>query len=456
MKVRLAAAALVLAARASGAQGAPGGGGTCELEYFARTPGAEPRVNAMRQPSGAFNYFIGGGVVARCPAQSMTLESDSAEYYGDSRTLYLIGSVHYTEPRATLDATRLTYYMPEERIHLDGNVRAVLPSGTTMSGPSADYYRAVPRLRPRARLVAPGRPTIQLAQRDSVTGQPSPPTEVVANTVVMDGDSLAYASGRVVITRPDVIARGDSAAMDQGREWARLMRRPQIEGRGQRPFTLTGTVIDLFARNRVLERVLTVGTGRVVSEDMTLTADTLDFRMADALLQRAYAWGPSRARAVSSAYDILADSMDVQMPGQRLTEVRAVRGAYAQSRPDTVRIRTSERDWMRGDTIQAAFDPPPAADTSGRPRIRELVARGNARSFYHIASGDTATRTPALNYVVGSSITVAFANQEVRTVTVSEQATGVYLTPRLPTDSTPPANAPRRAPETPARPRGEP
>jgi hypothetical protein len=171
-----------------------------------------------------------------------------------------------------------------------------------------------------------------------------------------------------------VIARGDSAAMDQGREWARLMRRPTIEGRGTRPFTLTGAVIDLFARNRALERVLTMGTGRVVSEDMTLTADTLDFRMEQALLQRAYAWGPARARAVSPSYDITADSMDVQMPGQRLTEVRALRQAYAQSRPDTLRIRTSERDWMRGDTILATFDPPVAADTSKRPRIRELVA----------------------------------------------------------------------------------
>jgi hypothetical protein len=436
-------------ARSLVAQGAPGGGGTCELQYFARTPGAEPRVNAVRQASGTFNYFIGGGVVARCPAQSMILESDSAEYYGDSRTLFLIGNVHYTEPRATLDAARLTYFMPEERLYLEGDVRALLPSGTTMRGPAADYFRVVPRVRPRARLVAIGRPTINLVQRDSVTGQPSPPTEVVANTVVMEGDSLAFASGRVVITRTDVIARGDSAAMDQGREWARLMRAPIIEGRGERPFTLSGTVIDLFARNRALERVLAKGAGRVVSEDMTLTSDTLDFRMEKALLQRAFAWGRSRARAVSPTYDIVSDSMDVHMPAQQLQQVFAVRDAYAQSRPDTTRIRTTDRDWMRGDTIVGTFEPPPAADTSARPRIRELRANGSARSYYHLAQGDTVNTMPALNYVVGRSITVAFADQQVRMVSVREEASGAYLTPRTAADTLPTPVAPRTPAATP-------
>jgi hypothetical protein len=265
----------------------------------------------------------------------------------------------------------------------------------------------------------------------------------------MEGDSLAFASGRVVITRTDVIARGDSAAMDQGREWARLMRAPIIEGRGERPFTLSGTVIDLFARNRALERVLAKGAGRVVSEDMTLTSDTLDFRMEKALLQRAFAWGRSRARAVSPTYDIVSDSMDVHMPAQQLQQVFAVRDAYAQSRPDTTRIRTTDRDWMRGDTIVGTFEPPPAADTSARPRIRELRANGSARSYYHLAQGDTVNTMPALNYVVGRSITVAFADQQVRMVSVREEASGAYLTPRTAADTLPTPVAPRTPAATP-------
>ncbi len=191
---------------------------------------------------------------------------------------------------------------------------------------------------------------------------------------------------------------------------------------------------------------------------MTLTADTLDFRMATGLLQRAYAWG-GRARAVSPTYEIVADSMDVLMPEQRLREVRSVGQAVAESRPDTARIRTEERDWMRGDTIIGQFEPPPASDTTGRPRITELVARGGARSFYHIASGDSVTTTPAINYVTGGAIRVAFENQEVDTVVVTDQASGVYLTPATVTDT---AATPRdttgaaRPRPSPARPGGRP
>ncbi len=57
---------------------------------------------------------------------------------------------------------------------------------------------------------------------------------IVANTVVMDGDSLVYASRNVVITRTDVIATGDTASMNNQTEFARLMQSPKIvsgEGR---------------------------------------------------------------------------------------------------------------------------------------------------------------------------------------------------------------------------------
>ena len=46
--------------------------------------------------------------------------------------------------------------------------------------------------------------------------------------------SLVYAGGQVEITRTDAIARGDSAFVDEQRGYARLMRGPQIEGRGDR------------------------------------------------------------------------------------------------------------------------------------------------------------------------------------------------------------------------------
>jgi hypothetical protein len=457
-----APAAAPLAAARLAAQQPAAPSGRCQLEFAARDTTRPPRVTSLKQPSGAFNSFIGGGVIARCPAQSMTLIADSAEYFGDQKLLHLIGHVHYTEPRLTLDSQLANYFMAEERLEALGSVHTVLPSGTTLDGPRVEYYRAAPNIRPAPRMVAPGRPTIVVVEKDS-TGKPSEPMTVIANTVTMQGDTLVYASGKVNITRPDVLATGDSALLNSARELARLMRTPTITARGDRPFVLTGVVIDLYGRNRQVDRVLSQGKAKGVSQDATLTADTLDFHMAGGRLQRVNAWGKSRARATNPTYDVLADSLDVRMPDQRMREIHALRDAFAQSLPDTTKLHTTEHDWLRGDTIFAYFDstPPAPTDTAKQPQLRELVARGHARSFYQIAAKDTAALGPAVNYVRGDQITVAMGERQVRSVTIAGEAAGVYLDPtpparadttKRPTGATPPqarrpgARATRRTP----------
>jgi hypothetical protein len=195
---------------------------------------------------------------------------------------------------------------------------------------------------------------------------------------------------------------------------------------------------------------------------MDLRADTIDLRVAQNHLERAYAWGASGARAVSPTQIITADSLDVRLPGQRIRQVFAVRHAWAQSDPDSTKIRSKERDWLRGDTIIASFDSTIApGDTTTRPQLTGLVARGNARSFYQIAVSGAPIDKPAINYVTGRAINVAFANRTVDRVTVTEQATGVYVEPQVekqrpatPADTT--TSAPRpaaRADSTTVRPR---
>jgi len=435
----LAAAALFAPAALAAQQQPqpPAPSGQCQLVYAARDSSSPPRISATKLPSGQYNTFIGGGVVARCPAQSMTLIADSAENYGDQKLLHLIGHVHYTEPRLTEDSELADYYQNDEHLVASGNVHAVLPSGTTLDGPHVDYYRVAPNIRTVTKMIATGRPTITIIERDS-TGKPSQPMTVVANTVDMEGDSLTYASKNVVITRTDVIATGDSAAMNSATEFARLMRKPTIKARGDRPFTLTGDLIDLFGRNKAVDRVISRGHAKSVSKDATLTGDTLDFAMAEGRLQRVHAWGKSRAHAFNPTYDMLADSLDVRMPDQRLREIHALRDAYAQSVPDTTKIHTSEHDWLRGDTIYAYFDSSAKtlADTSTQPEIKRLISFGHARSFYQIAAKDTAAIGPSINYVRGDRIQVAFLNREVQTVTIKGQATGVYLDPAKPARDT--------------------
>ena len=419
--------ALACAAQVARAQGAATPQ-RCVLQFeSSEASGARSTLNKL--PSGQYNAYQGGGVTYSCVGQNNTLKADSAEYYGDLSVLYLIGNVHYTEPRAKVDSRRMTYWKNEERLLAEGDVVSTLPSGTTLRGPRAEYYRAIPNVRPRTRLIADGRPTISLVQVDS-NGKKQPPVDVKADRVTMEADSVVYAGGSVDITRPDLHAIGDSAFMDSGTELARLMRGPVIEGKADRPFTLSGTTIDVHSRARKLERVVALGNGKAVSQDLDLRADTIDMRVNENKLEHAYAWGGNGARAISPTQLITADSLDVRLPGQRIRQVFAVKHAWAQSDPDSTKIRSKERDWLRGDTIVASFDSVFAkGDTSSRPQLVQLVARGSAQSFYQIAVAGAPLDKPAINYVRGKAITVSLANKQVQRVRVTEQATGIYVEP---------------------------
>lgn len=408
--------------------------GRCTRFEFRNTPNT--RLSYQRLPSGNQNIFIGAGVNAYCALQNLTILADSAEHYGDVGVWYLIGRVRYAEPRVDVTSRRATYWTREDRLLAEGDVVATLPSGTVMRGPRVEYWRETPNVRPRARIEATGRPTVRLVQRDTTLPANAPPradtVNVTANVIILDGDSLVYTSGKVEISRPDLIARGDSAFMDSGKEFARLMREPSVEATGARPFTLTGTVIDVWSKQRAIDRVLAAGAGKATSRDLLLTADSIDLRMTAKQLSRGYAWGPRRAVAESPGHRLIADSLDILMPGQRLTEVRAVRRAYAESAPDSTKLPPgTARDWLRGDTVFAYFDTTAraAGDTSGGPRLRSLRARGNARAFYHLPPDDPRARQAALNYVVGRMITVSLQNQGVQRVSVAGQASGAYLQP---------------------------
>ena len=296
----------------------PAPSGQCQLVYAARDSLSPPRISATKLPSGQYNTFIGGGVIARCPAQNMTLISDSAENYGDQKLLHLIGHVHYTEPRLTEDSELADYYQADEHLVASGNVHAVLPSGTTLDGPHVDYYRVAPNIRTVAKMVATGRPTITIIEHDS-TGKPSQPMTVVANTVDMEGDSLTYASMNVVITRTDVIATGDSAAMNSGTEFARLMRKPTIKARGDRPFTLTGDLIDLFGRNKAVDREISRGVLGLRPREMRRIAERLrtDFEVKSAGIDvgiRSLSGGNQQKVAIAAAVGRKPDVLVLEEP----------------------------------------------------------------------------------------------------------------------------------------------
>jgi hypothetical protein len=422
--VRFAGLALALVASAGGAQQA-----RCTLVEQPTT-----RINSVEIAPGQRQSYAGGGVIVRCPSRGITLRGDSAEMYPDR--YYIVGHVDYQEPRLKVKSNYLNYFMTDERIVAAGDVHATLPSGSTLVGPQAELFRAAPRIRPHEQLRALARPTITIIEKDS-SGKPAPPMVVVANTVFMD-DSLIYGGGQVTVTRPEVSASGDSVFIDSGKETMRIMRTPRIEGKREKPFTLTGDLIDLFGHNRKLQRVISRGNGVAVSQDMTLRADTIDLHLTLDQLDHAVAWGrQNRARATSPSQNILADSIDVVMPGQRVRTVRAFKKAYAAGKPDTKRMQIQPPDtvdWLAGDAITARFDTVPPKDTTKSPPLRQLVSVGHAQSVYHIAPSDTAERRPTISYVLADTIIVDFDTAQVSVVTAHGSVVGMYLEPAV--DST--------------------
>jgi hypothetical protein len=436
----IAAAAVAASGRLAGAQALP----NCDY-VFENTPATS--ANRVEQPDGTYLMILSPGVVVTCAGQSNRISSDSAHFNEASGALLLIGRVHYTEPQIDITADRMTYFRGEDRLNAVGNVVARMANGSIMRAPAADYYRAVVG-RPIARTVATGRPQLSLMDPEAAAG--AEPVVVLADRIVLVGDSLVYASRRVEITRTSVRANSDSAFVDTEREFVRLMQAPVVTGRGERPFTLRGGVIDLFSRERQLERVLATPGGHVLSGDLELLADSIDMRLVNEQLQEAFAWGPDRARATSPERDITADSIYVSTPNQRLREMHAVGNAFANSIPDTATVTSSERDWISGDTIVARFDSAAAGDTS-RVVPRDLVATGNARSFYQFGNPEGVRERPTMNYVRGRVIAIAFADGEVSTVTVTDQASGVYLEAESLT-AVPPASRPDTTRAAPARP----
>jgi hypothetical protein len=421
--------------------------------------------------------FLGGHVVIRCPTKGIVLTGDSAEAFPDHAQL--LRNATADDPRFHITADFLNYFQGDERVVAVANVHARTASGSTLVGPQAEYKRAVPRIRPREQMTAILRPTITIVQKDS-TGKPAPPLTVIADHVFMDGDSLVYGGGQVEITRPAdnlkdtaLTATADSAFIDQGKETMRLMRNPKVVGKRDHPFTLTGTLIDLYSTNKKLTRVLSRANAKAVSDSMTLTSDTIDLRVKNDLLDHAFAWSSvNRAKVVSPSQNMIADSLDVTMPGQQIRLVNALRHAFAQGRPDTTKYKISPpdtTDWLRGDTIVAHFDTSARSprDTSKSPRIQQLVARGDASSLYHVAPSDTNEHRASLSYVTARDITIAFNDSnKVATVTTVDSVTGIFIEAKADTTtrqkgasatplkagSTQKKSPPNTPPKTPAKP----
>ncbi len=454
-------AALASLPAAPNAARAQDGGRPCSIVFTGVMRGGvyTSRTTMYRTASGARHTFVGGGVDATCEGQGNRLLADSAEHYEDRGELILINRVRYSEPRVNMQSDRMFYYTNEEKLVANGNVRGRTNTGTRFTGPEFTYFRAKEGVRPQPMWLAPGRPFVRMAPQDTAAARRAPKpgeaavsdsVDLTADLVTSLNDSLIWANGKVIIERHDLRATADSATLDQPQGYARLLRDPKIVGTGERPFTMTGVEIDMWTKDERIDRVRSAGKANVISDSLTLDGDTIDLRFADQLMQRVFTWG-GRAKAVTPQQEMEADSLDIRMPAQRLHELHALGRAIAYTVVDSVKIVSTERDWIAGDTIVALFDTARAeGDTTSGSRMKEVTANGRARAYYQLAPNGGERGPPNISYNSGRQIIVSFTDGEVEKVDVRDRATGLFLEPiAAPPPDTSRSTAPKPAPKRP-------
>ena len=382
------------------------------------------------------NVFAGGGVLAHCEGTSTTLSADSVAWFAGVKRFDMIGQrniVHIRDTTLTLDATTATYYLAQERLEAHRNVVAVnRTTGTVLRGPNLTYYRAAPGIRDTIEMYSSGRPTIDY----HATADSGEPYIIVADRVRFKGNDKMWGGGRVTIDRSDFAAQGDSMQLDQPAGFGVLVGKPAMEGKGARPYKLTGTRIELGLAGRELRRVKALGDGVATGSDWRLTADTIDLRLERRKLQRAFAWGPKdsvRSRAVSTTTTIRADSLALDLPDEVLTEARAFGHAFSTSKKDST--KNADMDWIAGDSLIARWTQVPDSASAPKTKLHELISRNNARALTHVQS-EHDTAGPSINYSRGTVIRVVLKRDKVDTVTVTGHADGVQLEHRPPAPDT--------------------
>ena len=401
------------------------------------------RQGAVLETPQGTNYFAGGNVKLSCRGTKISMTSDSVAAYGGN-VIQFIGKVKYRDSALTMDADRGTYRKIGERWEARGNVVTKnLVTGSTLTGPSLDYFRVVEGVRDTLEMYATGRPRIQYFPTDSA-GRATEPYVIVGDRVRFKGDDRIFAGGKVTVDRSDFASKSDSLRLDTGAggDGSLIGGRPQLRGIGADSFSITGNRVDLDLDGRELSYLLAKGNSRAISKEWDLVADTIALDINGRKLEQTLAWGDSiRPSATSTSYAMKGDSLAIDTPGQRLQEVRGFGKAWLGG---TVYAPTKERDWMRGDTVVAKFASRDSAGTQ-RAALSRIDARIGAQSF-HIEPNGRTPNQPSINYSRGDAITVTMNDPGtgkggVDRVDISGKVDGIQIEaaatpPTAPSDST--------------------
>ncbi|MFQ6046113.1 MAG: hypothetical protein ACE5PT_07120 [Gemmatimonadales bacterium] len=371
---------------------------------------------------GRIHFYGSGGVLFHCEGQATVVSADSGAWYTDLDRLDFVGNVVFEDDTVTLTARRARYYPDLETIEASDEVRLVnRETGSELAGPNLVYRRAVEGVRDTSELVATGHPRIEYRSAEDTSASPY---VILPQHVVLRGERLAWAGGGVTVEREDFVAHGDSATLDFEKGEGLLIGNAVAEATDTMGYRISGLRLAYRLTDERLTWVQSQGRAEATSAEWRVVGDTIEFDVANDLIQSGRVWGDSsRATAKSRYYSVAADSLALDAPDQRLEEVRGFFNAYATRRDSTVDVN----DWMGGDTVVARFGP-----GEGDVRALELLeARGNALAYYHIFEEDNRSGLPAINYSRGARIVALFKDDELDRVDVVGAADGVYLEPKV-------------------------
>ncbi|HVP39336.1 MAG TPA: putative LPS assembly protein LptD [Candidatus Saccharimonadales bacterium] len=181
--------------------------------------------------------------------QTLSITSQVADYYDQERKAILTGGVFVTDTSGTVQASRATYYRREGRLVLEGDVHAN-DRDRSVTAQRLTYYRdtrdalaegnvvledhensavlATPRVfynRETRVLRAPEAADLRLTDQGKVTA-------VRSDSLSYDGRAhVAYADGRVHITRDSLVAESGKAVLYRDQKRALLTIQPQASDR---------------------------------------------------------------------------------------------------------------------------------------------------------------------------------------------------------------------------------
>lgn len=416
------------------------------------------------------------------------LEADSAVLNRATSTVELIGDVVYQDSIRELTADWANYLGGEEQLLARGStVLRDLVNGAVVEGENLNYLRETDE-RPVARMIitggrphaiippetvaggdttAAGRPDRDLdeiaarpdlaespdaAEPPDLAESPDVPTEVWADRMELEGETVFRGQGNVELERGDMTGAGDDALFDRAADRMTLTGNAFVR---TEEYRLDGDRIDAFLEGEDLREVLSSGSARLTSAELNVRAQTVRIGFAGGEVRRLEAWNPDaspttpRARADARDFRLRADSIDAQADSAGIRELRAVGRAYGErdvqpdETQDGARVLPSEvaRDWIQGDTVlafftraaapelQAAADADAPAD--GEVALERIVVVGgqeDALSLYRMVSDDSAAR-PAVNFMRASRIILFMEQGDVTRVEAEGPIEGLYLEP---------------------------